>query len=66
VNSATATATATGRGLAEGRDRHERDIIERALADSGNCRTQAARLLRISRVTLYNKMKKYGIMTAIA
>jgi DNA-binding NtrC family response regulator len=49
--------------LAEDRERHERDAIERALADSGNCRSRAARALRVSRATLYNKMKKYGLLT---
>jgi DNA-binding NtrC family response regulator len=48
-------------GLVGDRERHERSIIERALAEADNCRTQAARALQISRVTLYNKLKKYGI-----
>jgi two-component system, NtrC family, response regulator HydG len=53
-------------GLVEDRDQHERNIIERALAEAGNCRTQAARALQVSRVTLYNKMKKYGIPLRMA
>jgi DNA-binding NtrC family response regulator len=48
-------------GLVEDRERHERSIIERALAEADQCCTQAARALQISRVTLYNKLKKYGI-----
>jgi transcriptional regulator with PAS, ATPase and Fis domain len=47
--------------LAECRDHHERGAIERALIEHKNCRTRAANALGISRVTLYNKMKKYGI-----
>jgi len=47
--------------LAECRDHHERSAIERALVEANNCRTRAAIALGISRVTLYNKMKKYGI-----
>jgi two-component system response regulator HydG len=50
--------------LAECRDHHERTAIERALVDHNNCRTRAALALGISRVTLYNKMKKYGIKKA--
>jgi DNA-binding NtrC family response regulator len=53
-------------GLVGDRDRHERTIIERALLEAGNCRTRAARALQISRVTLYNKMKKYGIPPRLA
>jgi two-component system response regulator HydG len=47
--------------LAGTRDTHERVAIERALLESKNCRSRAAIALGISRVTLYNKMKKYGI-----
>jgi two-component system response regulator HydG len=50
--------------LAECRDHHERTAIERALVENNNCRTRAAQKLGISRVTLYNKMKKYGIKKA--
>jgi len=39
----------------------ERDLIERTLDQNNQSRTHAARALGISRVTLYNKMRKYGI-----
>lgn len=40
----------------------EKDIIERALLSNNFSRTRTAKQLGISRVTLYNKMKKYGMM----
>ncbi len=40
----------------------ERDIIEQTLFKNNNSRTVTARELGISRVTLYNKMKKYNMM----
>jgi DNA-binding NtrC family response regulator len=39
----------------------ERDIIEQALFKNNYSRTNTAKELGISRVTLYNKMKKYGM-----
>jgi DNA-binding NtrC family response regulator len=39
----------------------ERDIIEQTLFQNNHSRTNTAKALGISRVTLYNKMKKYGI-----
>jgi len=39
----------------------EQEIIEHALLRNSHSRTQTAKDLGISRVTLYNKMKKYGI-----
>jgi len=39
----------------------EREIIEQALFKNNYSRTGTARALGISRVTLYNKMKKYGM-----
>jgi DNA-binding NtrC family response regulator len=47
--------------LVHNRDQHERSVIELALRESRNCRSRAATALGISRATLYNKMKKYGI-----
>jgi DNA-binding NtrC family response regulator len=41
--------------------RVEQVMVRRALENSGNCRVRAARLLGISRVTLYKKLKKYGL-----
>jgi DNA-binding NtrC family response regulator len=40
----------------------ERDIIEQALLSNNFSRTNTARHLGISRVTLYNKMRKHGIL----
>ncbi len=39
----------------------ERDIIEQALFKNNYSRTNTAKSLGISRVTLYNKMRKYGM-----
>ncbi len=44
------------------RDVIERNVIQRALITNGYSRTRAADSLGISRVTLYKKMKKYGLM----
>jgi transcriptional regulator with PAS, ATPase and Fis domain len=41
----------------------ERNVIQRVLISSGYSRARAADALGISRVTLYKKMKKYGLMT---
>ncbi len=46
------------------RDVTERNVIQRALMSNGYSRTRAADSLGISRVTLYKKMKKYGLMNA--
>jgi transcriptional regulator with PAS, ATPase and Fis domain len=40
----------------------EKDIIEQALLSNSFSRTNTAKHLGISRVTLYNKMRKYGIL----
>jgi transcriptional regulator with PAS, ATPase and Fis domain len=39
----------------------EKNIIQRALVLNGYNRSRAADMLNISRVTLYKKMKKYGL-----
>jgi DNA-binding NtrC family response regulator len=44
------------------RGESERQLIERVLMESGQSRSRAAHVLGISRVTLYKKMKKYGLM----
>jgi DNA-binding NtrC family response regulator len=51
-----------GDSLHEQRDLAERSVIHRALVTSGFNRTRAADALGISRVTLYKKMKKYGLL----
>ena len=48
----------------ENRELLERNVIQRALANNGYSRARAANALGISRVTLYKKMKKYGLMTS--
>jgi len=45
------------------RDLTERSVIQQALANNGYSRSRAAEALGISRVTLYKKMKKYGLMS---
>lgn len=60
---------ANGQGLAprsnyllQNRQEHERTLIQRALLGSNNNRMRAAHALGISRVTLYKKMRKYGLL----
>jgi transcriptional regulator with PAS, ATPase and Fis domain len=48
--------------LVHNRENLERNVIQRALAKNGYSRARAANALGISRVTLYKKMKKYGLM----
>jgi DNA-binding NtrC family response regulator len=48
--------------LVHNREQLERNVIQRALASHGYSRARAASALGISRVTLYKKMKKYGLM----
>jgi DNA-binding NtrC family response regulator len=48
--------------LERNRDAAERQLIERALATNNQSRTRTAHALGISRVTLYKKMKKYGLL----
>ena len=50
--------------LSHNREQLERNVIQRALANNGYSRARAASALGISRVTLYKKMKKYGLMRA--
>jgi DNA-binding NtrC family response regulator len=47
--------------LSHSRESAERSVILRALQEHNYSRSQTARSLRISRVTLYKKMKKYGL-----
>jgi DNA-binding NtrC family response regulator len=55
-------ATVDADSLHHQRDLIERNVIQRALISNGYSRTRAADSLGISRVTLYKKMKKYGLM----
>lgn len=52
----------TGSTLLLKDDKEERERIQRALAQAEGNRETAAGLLGISRTTLYNKMKEYGMM----
>jgi two-component system, NtrC family, response regulator HydG len=54
-----------GGSLAKNRQKAEQLVIQRALANAGHSRTEAAQALGISRVTLYKKMKKYGLMNGV-
>jgi transcriptional regulator with PAS, ATPase and Fis domain len=56
------TATSARRPLGSEREAAEKGLIRRVLADHSQSRTRAARELGISRVTLYQKMKKYGLV----
>jgi DNA-binding NtrC family response regulator len=53
----------TADSLLHNRQLIERNVIQRVLINSGYSRARAADALGISRVTLYKKMKKYGLMT---
>ncbi len=50
---------AHGKNRAQGR--FDRSVIEQALADSAGNRTRAARILGISRTTLWRKMKQHSL-----
>jgi DNA-binding NtrC family response regulator len=52
--------------LVHNRESTERTVIIRALEKSAFSRTRAAQMLGVSRVTLYKKMKKYGLLTKAA
>src|SRR5262245_2099388 len=54
------------RSLHHQRDVHERAVIQQALVDNGYNRSHAARKLGISRVTLHKKLRKYGLLRALA
>jgi DNA-binding NtrC family response regulator len=52
----------TGDSLLPNRQATERTLIQRVLESNGFSRRRAADALGISRVTLYKKMKEYGLM----
>jgi DNA-binding NtrC family response regulator len=56
-----ANGRASGDTLALNRDEAERLLIQQALINAHHHRADAALALGISRVTLYKKMKKYGL-----
>jgi DNA-binding NtrC family response regulator len=58
----TAAGPVSGESFFHNRELAERALIQRVLLNSGNSRARAARSLGISRVTLYKKMKKYGLI----
>ncbi|CAN5367777.1 hypothetical protein BH11PLA2_BH11PLA2_23690 [soil metagenome] len=49
--------------LVQNRESTERTVILRALEKASFSRTRAAQSLGVSRVTLYKKMKKYGLLS---
>ena len=55
---------AGGAPLPRSRGEYERNVIRRALAEAGGCRSRAAQALGISRGTLYNKMRLHGLHPA--
>jgi transcriptional regulator with PAS, ATPase and Fis domain len=66
VREATASKPAppptTTDSLEENRRSLERSVIQRALSNHGYSRSRTAHALGVSRVTLYKKMKQYGLM----
>jgi transcriptional regulator with PAS, ATPase and Fis domain len=60
---AAASSGSFGGTLKQSRESMERANILRALEKAGQSRTRAAQLLGVSRVTLYKKMKKYGLFS---
>ncbi len=60
-----ATRSIGNESLSHNRDQVERNIIQRTLVNNGYSRVHTANALGISRVTLYKKMKKYGLMRSV-
>jgi DNA-binding NtrC family response regulator len=56
-----ATSASPTASLEDQRQTMERAALERALAQAGDNRTKAARILGVSRRTLYNKLREHGI-----
>jgi DNA-binding NtrC family response regulator len=64
--SAVQTAVSGTSTLVHNRESTERTVIIRALEKAAFSRTRAAQMLGVSRVTLYKKMKKYGLLAKAA
>jgi DNA-binding NtrC family response regulator len=64
VPTAATVAVAPAASLSRSKDEAERHLISVALKRNGNNRQRAASELGISRMTLYNKLHKYGMMCA--
>jgi DNA-binding NtrC family response regulator len=47
--------------LKEAKDKAEKELLQHALMQRGNCVTEAAGALGVSRVTLYRLLKKHGL-----
>jgi transcriptional regulator with PAS, ATPase and Fis domain len=56
------SARGLGGFLIQNREARERSIIEQAIVNHAFSRARAAHALGISRVTLYKKMRKYGLL----
>jgi DNA-binding NtrC family response regulator len=61
ATAATTTPTSGDLSLDSRRRESEKEALLNALAQSGNNRTRAARLLEVSRRTLYNKLREHGL-----
>lgn len=59
-----ATEISRGWTLADRIARSEREMLEQALRDNGNNRTRTAKALGISRVGLYKKLRRLGMMNS--
>lgn len=57
-----ADARPVGLGLKDRMDAYERGLVVEALRQANNSRAEAARMLGISRVTLYDKLKKHALV----
>jgi DNA-binding NtrC family response regulator len=66
VNNGNSNGPVTGATLLRGRADYERGLIQRTLMDCSDNRSQAARALGISRVTLYKKLRQYGLSETAA
>src|SRR5690242_16530069 len=60
-----AATCAASDSLSHNREQVERNVIQRTLVNHGWSRVHTANALGISRVTLYKKMKKYGLMRSV-